>query len=94
MFGSGWGSTNPSVPPGDISAPALSPISGTYTLTIGGITVPSTDVQYIGLAPQSISGLYQLQVKLPASLPDGDQPVVLTIGGVASQTGATLPIRQ
>lgn len=94
MFGSGWGPTSPAVAPGDITGAIQAPISGTYSLTIGGVTVPTSDIQYIGLAPQSISGLYQLQVKLPASLADGDQPVVLTVGGSQSQPTATLPIKK
>lgn len=92
LFGSGFGLTSPSAQAGDIVA-GLSPITGSYTLTIGGTQIAASDVQYIGLAPQSISGLYQLNVKLPDGLAEGDQPVVLTIGGVSSPA-ATIPVKK
>ena len=50
---------------------------------MGGIAVSSADVLYAGVAPQ-YAGLYQLNLRLSKDTPDGDQPVVLTIGGVAS----------
>ena len=63
-------------------------------MTIGGVPVPAADVSYVGLVPQSISGLYQVNVRIPAFVPDGDQPVVITVGGVPSPSTATLPIKK
>jgi uncharacterized protein (TIGR03437 family) len=52
-------------------------------VTIGGVTVP---VYYSGLAPGFV-GLYQVNAGLPANIPAGEAvPVVVTIGGVASNT--------
>jgi uncharacterized protein (TIGR03437 family) len=61
------------------------------TATIGGVDAV---VEYAGLAPTYISGLYQVNLVVPAALADGDHPVVLRIGGVESQAGVILPIRR
>ena len=92
LYGSGFGPTNPAGQAGDI-LPGQSPLVATPSITIGGVAVPASDIQYIGLSPQSISALYQINVRIPASVADGDQPVVLTIGGVQSPA-ATIPIRR
>jgi minor extracellular serine protease Vpr len=61
------------------------------TVTIGGVAVPPGDVLFSGLAP-GIVGLYQVNVIVPASAPTGNQPLIITIGGVASAQ-ANLPVR-
>jgi uncharacterized protein (TIGR03437 family) len=61
-------------------------------VTIGGTTVPDADVIYAGLVPGSISGLYQLNVRLPATLAAGNVPVTMTVGGVTSPAGTTIPV--
>jgi uncharacterized protein (TIGR03437 family) len=93
FYATGLGATNPSVAPGDIaSGPAAA--TGQIAVSIGGVSVPAADILYAGLAPQSISGLYQLNLKLPAALPDGDAPVIINVGGVQSPAGATIPIKR
>jgi uncharacterized protein (TIGR03437 family) len=54
--------------------------------------VPASDILYAGLSPQSISGLAQFNVRLPQSLPDGDLPVLISIGGSPSSSGTTIPV--
>ena len=44
------------------------------------------------LSPQSISGLYQVNVKIPGGVPDGPAAVVVTIDGVQTQAGVTIPV--
>jgi uncharacterized protein (TIGR03437 family) len=60
---------------------------------IGGVTLIPQDVLYSGLSPNSISGLYQFNVRVPASAPDGDVPVSITIGGFTTQSGTTIPVQ-
>lgn len=93
LYGTGFGPTDPDAAPGSIPT-AAAPVTAAVSLTVGGVTVPSGDIQYVGRTPQSISGLYQVNVKLPDSLSDGDVPVSLTIGGVQSQDGATIPVKR
>jgi uncharacterized protein (TIGR03437 family) len=57
-------------------------------VTIGNVTAP---VLFSGLTPGSI-GLYQIDVTVPQDAPIGLQPVVITQGGVSSQS-ANLPVQ-
>jgi trimeric autotransporter adhesin len=59
------------------------------TLTIAGYNAP---LLYAGPAP-GFPGLMQINAQIPCGfLPPGIQPVVLSVGGVSSQEGATLTI--
>ena len=79
LYGTGCGPTNPPVPFGVVFTSAAPLADGTvFTLTIGG--VPAT-VNFKGVTG---AGLCQFNVVVPA-LPDGDQKVVATIGGLTSQ---------
>jgi uncharacterized protein (TIGR03437 family) len=57
----------------------LSRASATATATIGPLNAP---IQFLGLAP-GFAGLAQANIQVP-SLPTGDYPLVLTIGGAVS----------
>jgi uncharacterized protein (TIGR03437 family) len=59
------------------------------TVTIGGKTAT---VQYAGGVFGSVAGVMQLNVQVPAGVPMGDAPVVVTVGGVASQVGVTVAV--
>lgn len=92
LFGTGFGSTSPSVPAGQLDS-GIANLTNPITVTIGSVTLSSSDVLYAGLAPGSISGLYQINVRVPASTPAGDIPVTITIGGFQTQSGATIPVQ-
>jgi uncharacterized protein (TIGR03437 family) len=71
-----------------LGAPSpLNPLAKTTvqpTVTIGGVA--ATNVQFSGLTPGAVS-LYQVNVQIPDGAPTGDQvPVVITIGGVTSNS--------
>lgn len=93
LYGTGFGATNPAMQAGQLP-PGLTPLVDPVTVSIGGIAVPAADVQYAGLSPLSISGLYQFNVKVPASVPNGAAPVIITIDGVSTQAGATIPVQK
>jgi uncharacterized protein (TIGR03437 family) len=61
-------------------------------VTIGGTTVPDSDILFAGLSPRSISALYQINVRTPATAPAGNVPVTISVGGMTSPTGTTIPI--
>jgi uncharacterized protein (TIGR03437 family) len=92
LYGTGFGPTDPAVAPGAL-ATGISRVTTPVTVAIGGVTLAAQDVLYVGLSPGSISGLYQLNVRIPASTPDGDIPVVATAGGVQTQSGAVIPVK-
>ncbi|HXB69941.1 MAG TPA: IPT/TIG domain-containing protein [Candidatus Acidoferrales bacterium] len=88
LYAVGLGATSPVVPTG--SPAPLTPASPTVaapSLTVGGI---SASIQFAGAAPAQI-GIYQVQFTLPLSVPAGNQPIVLGIGGANSQI-LTLPV--
>jgi uncharacterized protein (TIGR03437 family) len=88
----GCGPTTPAVPEGTI-VNAQSKVNGTVSLTIGGVSVPATDITYAGLSPKSISGLYQMNVRIPAGLADGNATVAAQVNGTATQSGLAIPIK-
>jgi len=92
LYATGMGNTDPPASPGDIAA-SPAQITSPLTVTVGGITLASSDVMYAGLAPQAICGLQQVNVRLPASLTDGDVTVTLSVSGAQSPQGTTIPIR-
>jgi len=64
--------------------------SGTVTLIIGGYPAP---LWYAGPAP-GFAGLMQINAQIPGGfLAPGIQPVVLSIGGAASQAGVTIAVQ-
>ncbi len=60
----------------------LSGVTGSYSITVGGVSVPSANIEFVGLSPGSV-GLYQANFNVP-QLAKGTYPVVLTIAGEAS----------
>jgi uncharacterized protein (TIGR03437 family) len=81
LYGTGFGPTDTTPD----SAPTL---TTPVTITIGG--VPAT-VTFAGLAA-GLPHIYQFNVQVPDGLADGDQPVGVEIGGVASPGDAVSSI--
>jgi len=81
VYATGLGATVPVVETG--RAASNNPLAITRitpTATIGGIAAP---VRFSGLAP-SFVGLYQVNLEVPAGVPSGQQTLLLTSNGVAS----------
>jgi uncharacterized protein (TIGR03437 family) len=87
LFGTGFGPTTPTVPPGLVFNGAA-PLTDSTQLHIRVGGVPAT-VQFAGIVA---AGEYQFNVLVP-TLPDGDQPIVADIGGAASQSGLLISIK-
>jgi len=92
LFATGFGDTNPFVPAGQLAS-GMATLVNQVTVTIATTTLASSDVLYAGLSPGSISGLYQFNVRIPAGTPSGNVPVTITIGGVSTQSGVTIPVQ-
>jgi uncharacterized protein (TIGR03437 family) len=62
-------------------------ITGSLAVRVGETQIPDANILYRGLAPNFL-GLYQFNITLPATLPNGDLPVVFTLNG--ETTGQTM----
>lgn len=84
VFATGLGAVGH--PPASGSAASANPISATTTTATATIGGTAANVFFSGLAPGFV-GLYQLNVEVPAAAPSGNAvPLVISIGGVSSQT--------
>jgi uncharacterized protein (TIGR03437 family) len=83
LWGTGFGPANPVVTSGQVFSGA-NPTANPVTATIGGQTAA---VDFAGVVG---AGLVQVNVHVPASISNGDVPVVLSVGGVTTQTTANM----
>jgi uncharacterized protein (TIGR03437 family) len=91
LYATGLGLTNPAYAAGQLPTAATS-IAGTIQVTVGPTTLAASDVLYAGVAPGA-AGLYQINLHLPASIPSGNQPVKITVNGIASPAGGYITVQ-
>jgi len=90
LFGTGEGQTDPAGLDGKLAAgvfprPVLPP-----SVRIGGL---ASEVSYFGAAPGLVAGVFQANVRISASAPSGNLPVVVTVGSASSQADLTVAVR-
>jgi uncharacterized protein (TIGR03437 family) len=86
IFGTGEGQLVPAVLTGSVTpgvAPFPKPVASNITVTIGG---QPAQIQYAGEAPTLVSGVFQINAVVPASIASGNQPLVVTIGSNTNNT--------
>jgi uncharacterized protein (TIGR03437 family) len=91
LWGTGFGPTTPLTLPGSVV-----PSDRTYsTATAPTVTVNNVPAVVYGaaLAPGFV-GLYQVAIQVPTSIPDGEWPIVASIGGAQSPTTLLLSVRR
>jgi uncharacterized protein (TIGR03437 family) len=75
----------------------MTPSDKTYSSAAVTVTVGGTDAEVYGgvaaLAP-GYAGLYQIAVKVPGSLADGDYKLRATVGGVQSPDNVYLTVKR
>ena len=79
LWGTGFGPASPAVPSGEVFS-GSSPLTNQTTVTIGG---QNASVDFAGVVG---AGLVQINVHIPAGLPDGDAAVVANVAGESTQT--------
>jgi uncharacterized protein (TIGR03437 family) len=89
LFATGFGATNPSFGPGELPNVAAG-VTQSITVSVGGIGLTPAEILYAGVTQNA--GLYQLNIQLPASVPSGDEAVIVTIGGVAAPAGGFITV--
>jgi uncharacterized protein (TIGR03437 family) len=90
LFATGFGATNPSFDPGVLPS-GIAKVTAPVSITFGGVTLAPSDILYVGLS--QFAGLYQVDIQVPANVPDGNQPLVITVGGVASPAAAFITVQ-
>lgn len=92
LWGTGFGPTNPAAPAGQQTPSGqLYVTSNTVSVTING--APATVYGSTAALAPGFAGLYQLAVQIPANAPDGDLPVVATVGGAQSPAGVVISVK-
>jgi uncharacterized protein (TIGR03118 family) len=86
LYGNGFGATSPAAVNGQVLA-GPAPMVVNPIITFNGI---SGNVVFAGLVA---TGVYEINVRVPTGLPDGDARVSATAGGVTSPTGALIAIK-
>src|SRR5205085_12258724 len=91
LWGTGFGSTTPVVPLG-VPVPSDRTYSSAAAPTV---TINNAQATVYGAALASgYAGLYQVAIQVPASLPDGDWPIVANIGGAQSPSDVVLSVKK
>jgi uncharacterized protein (TIGR03437 family) len=55
-------------------------------------TLPA-DIVYAGSAPTLVNGALQVNVRIPATSPSGNQPIKLIVGTAGSAPGTTIAVQ-
>jgi uncharacterized protein (TIGR03437 family) len=95
IYLTGAGVTNPASVDGAVTVltPPFPSLTQTVSVTMGGVAVPAPNIVYSGAAPGTVEGLTQIDVVIPSTVTPGPTvPIVVTIGGVSSQTGITVSV--
>ena len=91
LYATGEGQTNPGGVDGRIASEPSTNRNSSLTVEIGGA---EAEVLYAGAAPGLVTGVMQINVKIPTNLTvSRTAPVVLKIGSAVSQPGVTVAVK-
>jgi uncharacterized protein (TIGR03437 family) len=96
VFMTGEGQTSPPSVTGAITTATLPPPQVTPApLLAVGVTINGQPALYVyaGEAPGLAAGMMQLNVQIPANAPSGELPILVSVGGHASQNGVTVSVQ-
>ena len=71
---------------------AAAQVAGPVTVVFGGITLAQSDILYAGVTQNA--GLYQLNIRVPDAVPDGDQPLTIIVSGATSPATAFVTVKR
>src|SRR5262249_52275454 len=90
LYVTGEGQTDPPGQDGRVISTDLRKPLLPVTATIAGVPA---EVLYAGSASTLVSGLCQVNVRIPGSIDAGTQPMEIQVGGVATQNGVTIEVK-
>lgn len=91
LFATGFGATKPALAPGVIPT-GIANVTAPVSITFGGVTLTPSEILYVGIS--QFAGLYQVNIQVPAGVPAGNQPLAITVGGVASPASAYITVQK
>ena len=90
LYATGGGQTSPASTTGQVAGSDLRTLALPVTVTIGG---RRAEILYAGAAPGLVTGLFQVNVLIPADAPAGDNvSISIQVGSATSPGGTTLSI--
>lgn len=89
LFATGFSATDPSFAPGVLPS-GSAPVTASVSIMLGGVTLTPSQILYAGLS--QFAGLYQVNIQVP-NVANGNQPLVITVGGVASPATAFITVQ-
>jgi uncharacterized protein (TIGR03437 family) len=93
LWGTGFGPTTPAAPTGIIvPSNATYLTANTVTATVGGLA--ANVYGGAGALTPGEAGLYQVAIQIPATLADGDYPVIATISGAQSPSNVLITVQK
>lgn len=92
LYATGFGMTEPAFQAGELPD-RVAAVVGPVKVTVGGVELGPGDLLYAGLSP-GLAGVYQVNLRLPGDLPDGDLPVVVRVGAFSSPPGGYITVRR
>jgi uncharacterized protein (TIGR03437 family) len=92
LYATGLGLTSPRFAPGEFP-PKASPIIGKISVSVGSTKLDQADILYAGVALSQV-GLYEINIRLPDSIPNGNLPVTVSVNGFASPAGGYITVQQ
>ncbi|MDX2269119.1 MAG: CARDB domain-containing protein [Bryobacter sp.] len=90
LYGTGAGTFRSQPIDGAVIGTPLPEFLQALTVEIGG---QPAEILYAGPAPGLVSGVFQINARIPANVPPGAAPVVVKSGALSSPAGATLAIQ-
>jgi uncharacterized protein (TIGR03437 family) len=89
LFGTGFGVTDPAYGPGELPD-AAAQVTAPVLISLGNLTLAASDILYVGITQNA--GLYQVNLRVPDGVADGDQALVITVGGAPSPAGGFITV--
>ena len=89
LFGTGLGATSPDFGPGELPG-TIASVTAPVAIAFGGVALSPSDIFYVGLSQEA--GVYQVSIRVPDAVADGDQPFILSVGGAASAAGGFITV--
>jgi uncharacterized protein (TIGR03437 family) len=90
VFGTGEGQTDPGGQDGRVIATDVRHPVLPVTAKVNG---REAEVVYAGSAPTQVSGMFQVNLRIPADTPSGVVPVEIQVGNTPSQPGLTIVVQ-